>query len=95
MPISGDQQIDKNALRYSLPLDSCVGDAGPTPQEVAVISKSGPKASAANMAAPSGGNPYIGGKSAGKAGAQGGSVPTVMSGPDLPNDHDTDDPDRA
>jgi len=95
MPISGDQQLDPNQRRYSLPLDSCVGDDGPTPEEVTAISKSGSRMSAASMAAPTGGDPYAGGKSAGKAGAQGGSVPTVMSGPDLPDDHDTDDPDRA
>lgn len=94
MPISTDYYSDPNQRRYSLPMDSCVGDDGPSPIEVTVISKSGPKASAASMASPSGGDPYAGGKSAGKAGAQGGSVPTIDSGPDLPNDYDTDDPNR-
>lgn len=94
MPISGDQYSDPNTQRYSLPTDSCVGDDGPSPTEVTVISKSGPKASAANMASPSGGDPYAGGKSAGKAGAQGGAIRTIVSGPDLPNDYDTDDPNR-
>ena len=43
MPISGDQYTDKNAQRYSLPMDSCVGDDGPSPTEVTTISKgSGP-----------------------------------------------------
>jgi len=94
MPISPDQYTDPNQRRYSLPMDSCVGDDGPSPTEVTVISKSGSRPAAASMAAPAGGDPYAGGKSAGKAGAQGGSVATVMSGPDLPNDYDTDDPSR-
>jgi hypothetical protein len=38
MPISGDQCMDKNDPDYSLPLDSCVGNAGPTPDEVMNIS---------------------------------------------------------
>ena len=33
MPISGDQQMNEDQTRYSLPLDSCVGDDGPTPDE--------------------------------------------------------------
>lgn len=94
MPISPDQYADANARRYSLPMDSCVGDDGPSPTEVTTISQSASKPSAASMAAPSGGDPYAGGKSSGKAGAQGGSIPTVNSGPDLPNDYDTDDPNR-
>ena len=72
MPISGDQYTDKNAQRYSLPMDSCVGDDGPSPTEVTSIS--GPSKI-----------PYAGY----------GSVPVVNSGPDLPNDHDTDDPNRS
>lgn len=62
MPISGDQQLDPNQCRYGLPLDSCVGDAGPSPTEVTTISKSGPKASGAPSFSPSGGDPYAGGK---------------------------------
>ena len=43
MPISGDQYMDKNTQRYSLPMDSCVGDDGPSPTEVTTISTgSGP-----------------------------------------------------
>jgi len=38
MPISGDQQLDPNKPRYGLPLDSCVGDDGPTPDQAANIS---------------------------------------------------------
>ena len=60
MPISGDQQLDPNMCRYSLPLDSCVGDDGPSPTEVTTISKSGSKPAAAQMSAPKGGNPYAG-----------------------------------
>lgn len=41
MPISGDQQLDPNKPRYGLPLDSCVGDDGPMPTEVTVISVAG------------------------------------------------------
>lgn len=37
--ISG-QNLDPNDPDYSLPLDSCVGGGGPTPQEAAMISKS-------------------------------------------------------
>ena len=47
MPISGDNYQDKNARRFSLPMDSCVGDAGPSPTEVTTISKSGPSPSGA------------------------------------------------
>ena len=60
MPISGDQQLDPNKPRYGLPLDSCVGDAGPSPTEVTTISKAGSKPAAAQMSAPKGGNPYAG-----------------------------------
>jgi hypothetical protein len=38
MPISGDQYTDKNKQRYSLPMDSCVGDDGPEPTEVTNLS---------------------------------------------------------
>ena len=43
MPISGDQQLDPNACRFSLPTDSCVGDDGPSPEEVTLISQPGVK----------------------------------------------------
>jgi len=38
VPISGDQNMDMNDPDYSLPMDSCVGNAGPTPEEVTQIS---------------------------------------------------------
>lgn len=95
MPISGDVWLDANTQRFGLPKDSCVGDDGPSPTEVTTISKSGPRATNPGHLAPGGGDPYAGGKSAGKAGAQGGTVRTVVSGPDLPNDYDTDDPNRS
>jgi hypothetical protein len=38
MPISGDQNMDMNDPDYSLPLDSCVGNAGPTPDQARDIS---------------------------------------------------------
>jgi len=60
MPISGDQYTDKNQRRFGLPMDSCVGDDGPSPTEVTTISKSGSKPAAAQMSAPKGGNPYAG-----------------------------------
>ena len=60
MPISADIQMDPNKCGYGLPLDSCVGDAGPSPTEVTTISKSGPKASGASMGALKGGDPYAG-----------------------------------
>lgn len=91
MPIDPSQHTDPNACAYSLPMDSCVGDGGPSPTEVTTISKSGAKASGGSFAAPSGGDPYAGGKSV----SPGWKNPrTVVSGPDLPNDHDTDDPNR-
>ena len=34
MPIDPKQQLDRNERRYGLPVDSCVGDAGPSPAEV-------------------------------------------------------------
>ena len=92
MPIDPSQQLDPNQRRYSLPMDSCVGDDGPSPTEVTVISKGGARASAPGHLAPSGGDPYAGGKSA----SPGYKNPRVIvSGPDLPNDYDTDDPNRS
>ena len=38
MPISGDTCLDSNDPDYSLPMDSCVGNAGPSPTEVTSIS---------------------------------------------------------
>ena len=38
MPISGEQNLDKNDPDYSLPMDSCVGNDGPSPEEAAQIS---------------------------------------------------------
>jgi hypothetical protein len=76
LPISGNQQFDPNKQRYSLPLDSCVGDDGPMPAEVTLISKSGAKASAPGHYRPSGGSVTAGG-SRGKAVAQGNSTPPV------------------
>jgi hypothetical protein len=91
MPISGDVWMDPNASRYGLPKDSCVGDDGPSPTQVTNISKGGPKARGAARLAPAGGDPYAGGKSV----SPGWRNPrTVVSGPDLPNDYDTDDPVR-
>ena len=41
MPISGDQNLNKDDPDYGLPLDTqCVGLGGPSPMEAAVISKS-------------------------------------------------------
>lgn len=37
MPISADVYLDKNSRRYGLPMDSCVGDEGPSPTEVTTI----------------------------------------------------------
>ena len=91
MPINADIQNDPNQCGYGLPVDCCVGDAGPSPTEVTQISKPGAKPSGAGRLAPSGGNPYAGGKST----TPGWKNPrTVVSGPDLPNDYDTDDPNR-
>lgn len=41
MPISGELQLDPNKPRFGLPMDSCVGDAGPSPMEVTAISVAG------------------------------------------------------
>lgn len=41
MPINGDQQLDRNQRRYGLSLDSCVGDDGPSPEQVTRISSGG------------------------------------------------------
>ena len=92
MPISGDQQLDPNQCRYSLPLDSCVGDGIGDPF---AGGKSGGSKPTGGGYPGAYGDPFIGGKSAGKAGAQGGAIQTIVSGPDLPNDHDTDDPNRS
>lgn len=62
MPINADIQMDPNQCGYGLPVDCCVGDAGPSPTEVTNISKSGSKPSPAQMSAPKGGDPYAGGK---------------------------------
>ena len=92
MPIDTNIQTDKNQCGFSLPTSCCVGDGVGDPF-------AGGKAGGAK---PTGGgypgahgDPFIGGKSAGKAGAQGGAIQTIVSGPDLPNDHDTDDPNRS
>lgn len=96
MPINADIQMDPNQCGYSLPVDSCVGDAGPSPTEVTTISQPGGKSgSVPNELRINGGTTEGWGKSAGKAGAQGGPIRTIVSGPDLPNDYDTDDPNRA
>jgi hypothetical protein len=64
MPISGDVWLDPNGSRFSLPKDSCVGETGgPEPTQVTTISKGGSKAKAPGRLAPSGGDPYAGGKS--------------------------------
>ena len=44
MPIDPKQQLDRNERRYGLPVDSCVGEDGPSPAEVAVVSRSVGKA---------------------------------------------------
>ena len=81
LPISGDNWTDRNQRLYSLPKDSCVGDMGPSPAEVTVISrKSGRKPGAGGYPGAYG-SPYAGGRSAGRAGAQGGTVRTIDSGP--------------
>ena len=64
MPINADIQNDPSQCGYGLPVDCCVGDDGPAPTEVTTISKSGPKFSGVGNLRPSGGNPYLGGKSA-------------------------------
>ena len=47
MPISGNQNLNKDDPDYGLPLDTqCVGLGGPTPMEAAVISKSQGKSGA-------------------------------------------------
>lgn len=61
MPISGDQYTDRNAQRFSLPMDSCVGDDGPSPEQVTRISTG---------AGPSGGLP-------GRLGLRGGPGPSA------------------
>ena len=39
MPISGDQILDRNDPDFGLPADTCcVGDGGPTPEQVTNIS---------------------------------------------------------
>ena len=61
MPINPAQYTDKNAARYSLPMDSCVGDDGPSPMEVTVISKGSGAASGARDFSPAGGSVTAGG----------------------------------
>lgn len=40
MPISGNQNLNPNSTKFSLPTDTqCVGQGGPTPQQAATISK--------------------------------------------------------
>lgn len=86
MPISGDQQLDANQCRYSLPLDSCVGDGGPSPTEVTTISKPAPRSdSVPNELAINGGKTEGWGQSKGKSPAQSpdvrGSYTTGYDGP--------------
>jgi hypothetical protein len=38
MPISGDVNMDQNDSDYTIPLDSCVGCNGPTPDQARDIS---------------------------------------------------------
>lgn len=61
MPISADIQLDPNKQRFSQPLDSCVGDGGPSPAEVAVLSKGSGPASGAKSFDPRGGSVTAGG----------------------------------
>ena len=63
MPIDPSQQLNPNLCRFGLPMDSCVGDDGPSPEQVTTISKSGGRAQGATRTTMSGGNPYAGGKS--------------------------------
>ena len=46
MPIDPSQQHDPNQCGFGLPMDCCVGDAGPSPTEVTTISKSAGKSPA-------------------------------------------------
>lgn len=39
MPFDTEIQLDPNKRGYGLPKDCCVGDGGPTPEEVTTISK--------------------------------------------------------
>lgn len=91
MPIDPTINMDRNACGFGLPADSCVGDGVGDPF---AGGKSGGSKPGKGGYPGAYGDPYAGGKSAGKAGAQGGAVRTVVSGPDLPNDYDTDDPNR-
>ena len=63
MPIDPSVNLDANTRRYSLPTDTCVGDAGPSPTQVTTISKSGGRKPSGGGYPGSGGNPYAGGKS--------------------------------
>lgn len=75
MPISGDQQLDPNKCRFSLPLDSCVGDGGPTPEQVTTISQPGAKPTRVpNELVINGGRTEGWGGSAGKSPAQSADV---------------------
>lgn len=86
MPISGDQQLDHNQCRFSLPLDSCVGDDGPEPTQVTTISQPGAKSSPVpNELVINGGKTEFWGGSSGKSPAQSsdvrGSYTTGYDGP--------------
>lgn len=76
MPINADQNTDKNTQGYSLPVDSCVGDSGPTPEQVALDVPGGTQVTAAEMGSPTGGSITAGG-SRGKAIAQTDATPPV------------------
>ena len=89
MPISGEQNLDKNDPDYGLPLDTCcVGMGGPSPMEAAVISRSGGRglaqAAASGLRIQGGPTPLLASRVArgiGKAAAQGGGmIPSKISG---------------
>lgn len=41
MPFDPTQSTDKNTQGFSIPLENCVGDAGPSPAEVTTIAGKG------------------------------------------------------
>lgn len=86
MPIDPSQYTDKDQRRFSLPMDSCVGDDGPEPAEVTMISTGrGPSSGLPATLALSGGSLTAGG-ARGKANAQtGGGVPVGFD-PDYTTD---------
>lgn len=91
MPINPDQVTDKNALRYSLPVDSCVGDAGPSPEQARMISRGGGRDSGLSRTTLTGGptstqTAQAFGKSAGRSPSQGGPVPVGFD-PDYTSDN--------